>query len=202
MPLANHSERITKSLYMAAAIIGAAVFAGWVADRHEVTAMGKGLVTMKPATATTILLCGLAGLIMAARGSRTALGVGVLITPCFPSLSAVGGYVMHIFEDNLQFSVGRGIPSAGTVLAFWLFGAAMIFSGTGLRVNAWWGLAILAIGLIAHVGYLFDAPSLYYFVPEISTAMAVHTALAFELLGAALYLERSPAGPLTDNPSN
>jgi len=48
------------------------------------------------------------------------------------------------------------------------------------------GLIIAAIGTLALVGYIIDAPILYYYVEGINSAIACHTAGLFMLMGIGL----------------
>jgi hypothetical protein len=56
------------------------------------------------------------------------------------------------------------------------------------------GAAVAAVGGVAVVGYLFDIPALYYNISEISTAMALNTAILFVLLGSGFYMIRGGDG--------
>jgi nitric oxide reductase large subunit len=48
------------------------------------------------------------------------------------------------------------------------------------------GLAIGIIGALAVIGYIINAPLLYYFISGVNSAMALHTAILFVLLGIGL----------------
>lgn len=47
---------------------------------------------------------------------------------------------------------------------------------------------VVTVGAVAVLGYIFNAPLLYYFVENTSTAMALHTAILFCLLGIGFIL--------------
>jgi nitric oxide reductase large subunit len=45
---------------------------------------------------------------------------------------------------------------------------------------------VAAIGALAVVGYIINAPILYYFVKGVNSAMARHTAILLVLMGTGL----------------
>jgi hypothetical protein len=55
------------------------------------------------------------------------------------------------------------------------------------------GSLIAAAGLVAIVGYIVGIPALYYHLGTISSAMALHTAMLFVLLGAGFVSIRGVA---------
>ncbi len=48
------------------------------------------------------------------------------------------------------------------------------------------GLIVAAIGALAIVGYMIDAPILYYYIEGVNSAIACHTAVLFVLIGIGL----------------
>ena len=48
------------------------------------------------------------------------------------------------------------------------------------------GLFIAAVGVIAILGYCINTPLLYYYVEGVNSAIALHTAFLFVLLGIGL----------------
>ena len=48
------------------------------------------------------------------------------------------------------------------------------------------GLIVGSIGAVAVVGYIINAPLLYYYIEGVNSAMACHTAVLFVLLGMGL----------------
>jgi nitric oxide reductase large subunit len=50
------------------------------------------------------------------------------------------------------------------------------------------GCIVTLIGIIAVGGYIINMPLLYYLVKGFSTAMALHTAILFVILGIGLIL--------------
>src|SRR3990172_10710433 len=53
------------------------------------------------------------------------------------------------------------------------------------------GYLVLTIGIIAIIGYVVNQPTLYYYIDNVSSAMAIHTAILFVLLGIALIFSRN-----------
>lgn len=100
---------------------------------------------------------------------------------------------MFVVEDiNAILTVYPGRPSLGAVVCFVLIlltGLAVMFKPTWIRTYIRIsGVMIFIFGAIGLCGYLFNVPVMYYSVSEISTAMAIHTALLFVIIGIALML--------------
>lgn len=85
-----------------------------------------------------------------------------------------------------------GTPSLATISAFLLFVCAEIF--VILKVKnlksklLFVGQVIMAIGVVAILGYILGLPPLYYFVKKLSVPIAFNTSALFILLGAGLAL--------------
>ena len=91
-------------------------------------------------------------------------------------------------ETGAVETVLPGRPSVGTMVAFMLVATAGFLAMVRpARLPAYLlflDCLILLTGVVALIGYAFDLPALYYYVPGgISTAMAFHTAALFALLG-------------------
>ena len=85
-----------------------------------------------------------------------------------------------------------GRPSVGTMLCFLLVETAGVLTifvpASLLRCLPLLGWSVVLLGAVAVAGYAIDIPTLYYPVTTLSTAMAVHTAILFILLGGGLVL--------------
>ena len=83
-----------------------------------------------------------------------------------------------------------GRPSLPTMINFILIalgGIFTMFNSPRLRIQLKvTGLIVAAVGLLAVVGYIINAPQLYYFIKDINSAMACHTAVLFVMLGTGL----------------
>jgi len=49
------------------------------------------------------------------------------------------------------------------------------------------------------IGYLISTPVLYYEIPGISNAIAIHTTILFTFLGAALFLIGQEKSEISEN---
>ncbi|MGH9922576.1 MAG: HAMP domain-containing protein, partial [Nitrososphaerales archaeon] len=97
---------------------------------------------------------------------------------------------LFVREDEAVNSVTPGRPSLGTMASFILIVIASLASlrnhvtiNKQLSVIGW---TITVIGGLAIVGYIVDLPALYYTAESWSTAMALHTAIMFFLLGTGI----------------
>jgi hypothetical protein len=83
-----------------------------------------------------------------------------------------------------------GRPSVPTMVNFLLIALAGIFTMLNLKKLQpklkIIGLAVGIIGVLAVSGYIINAPILYYYLPGINSAIALHTALLFVLTGIGL----------------
>jgi hypothetical protein len=87
-------------------------------------------------------------------------------------------------------TVVPGRPSIPTMLNFLIIAIAGILTildteylQSKLKV---FGFIIGIIGAVAVFGYIIDVPLLYYFVEGVNSAIALHTAVLFILLGTGL----------------
>jgi PAS domain S-box-containing protein len=96
-------------------------------------------------------------------------------------------FVKEAYDENTSV-LGR--PAIITMVDFILIVTAGIFSLSDYmkskRLPFWIGLVILSSGSLSLVGYATNLPYLYYYMPGLSTAMAIHTSILFVLSGMAL----------------
>jgi hypothetical protein len=87
-------------------------------------------------------------------------------------------------------SVTPGRPSLPTIANFLLVALAAILALINpaplLVMLRAIGIYIGATGALAALGYIFGVPLLYYYIADLNSAMALHTALLFVLLGTGL----------------
>jgi signal transduction histidine kinase len=193
----------------AAALVGAAVLAGWWLDLPVLKSVIPGHVSMKPNTALGFGLAGTALLLLSARpGSPRSQRVGRWLALLVVS---IGGLTLSEYAfgwrlgiDELLFKddpdpaatliPGRMAPS--TAFNFLLLGLALLGIGWEPRrgVRPAEGLAFLAgvVGLISLLEYAVGRPVLYGFSQY--TRMALHTAAVFAALSAGLLLARPAQG--------
>ena len=94
--------------------------------------------------------------------------------------------------DMEILAVKPGFPSAGTIINFILIAVSGIIvilnRDSALKALPILGLVMAALGAAAIGGYIFNIPLFYYDIEGLSSAMALHTAILFVLLGLGLIL--------------
>ena len=89
--------------------------------------------------------------------------------------------------DSNNFSVAPGLPSLATTAAFTFSSLSGFFwLIRAYRLSSLVAVPIVTFGAVALVGYAVGDPSLYWYIPPYSGAMALHTAFAFTMLGLSL----------------
>ncbi len=185
-----------------------AVIMGWVFDIDVLKRILPGFVTMKFSTALSFLFSGII-LFFAWRRERptqsdwadvmlpsASLLLSLLMgTALISVLLGFNSGIERLFIEDRPDAILTpvpGRPSMGTMLAFIaiaVLGIVAIGVWRGkMRFYRWLGGLVSILGLAALVGYLFDWPFLYYGVANVSTAMAVHTALLFTVVGAGFVI--------------
>ena len=186
---------------------GVLVMLGWFLDIPILKSIYPGWVTMKFATAFSFVLSGVlvysVGRI--ARGERSWAHVllpGFVLMLLLPMAGLLGATMLdvdigmtEIFvqeRSGAVLSVLPGRPSLMSIVCFTLVAAvgvvAMFAPNAKPRLWRMMGALLVMVGMVALFGYAFDTPLLYYYQENLSTAMAVHTAALFVLLGIALWL--------------
>lgn len=177
---------------------GTGVMVGWFYDWEWAKSLIVGKVTMKFTTALCFALAGLMGMI-GLSPQRTVLreivvGIGamligtVMLSQLVANVAAQPSLWDTLFvQPDLggeQQTVTPGRPSVGTMTAFFLYSIMGVTWTQGFRgVALWLGRAVMAIGCLGVAGYVLGLPHLYYYFKDASTAMAVHTAILFTILG-------------------
>ena len=180
---------------------------GWFTGIPLLTSILPTWVTMKFSTALCFFLSG-AILYFVAETQRGKKSLSQIVLPICSLIiillmatlliSVIIGVKSGIEDLFVQESAGAvhttvpGRPSVGTMINFLLVAITAllsILSFTHLRTYVMWlGACILTIGMVATLGYMIDVSSLYYNLERVSTAMAFHTAILFDLLGVGFYL--------------
>ncbi|MDD5296843.1 MAG: PAS domain S-box protein [Rhodocyclaceae bacterium] len=190
-------------------IIGAVVLLGWWLDNTALKSLLPQWVTMKVNTALGFLLCGLAlwwqrheaAGAMACNAARVCAGLAALLG-LLTLMEYLGGRDFGI--DNVLFpepagalqtsQPGRMAPA--TAFNFLFSGLALLLLDRGARGGLcpaqWLTLPPLAVAFLAVTGYLYGAKNLYEI--GLFTSMALHTALAFSILGLGLFWARPTRG--------
>jgi len=203
---------ITRIVSVAVIIIGLVVMIGWFTDDDTLKRLNPNWVTMKFSTAVSFLASGMVVfLINESRNKNSEASKIIIFAPLIVVLffmatllvstiagTSTGVSSLFIAEDPSAAigSVKAGTPSVGTMINF------LLIIGTGFtyllahpkhrKYLSISGAIILALAIIALVGYAIDSPPLYYQIEGASGAMALHTAIAFALLGISLIILAKP----------
>jgi PAS domain S-box-containing protein len=189
-------------------LFGMVSLCGWAFHLPALTSVLPGAVEMKANTACSLVLSGIALLILASRTSRR----GELAARCLAAIVVVIGtatFAEYAFDwqlgmDELLFkdSVGafaffRGRMSPFSAFAFIALGIALL----GMTARSWQNTAktsamvSAAIGMVSLIGYLWNANELTTdrWLPPV----AINSALCFALMSAGiLIVPGKPARPV------
>jgi len=200
---------MSKAVALVVVCAGLLVMAGWVLDIGILKSILPGWVTMKFSTALSFVLSGITLFFLAriVHGENTwaqvilpittlsiLLLMATLLASTFLGMrSGVEDLFVQETGEAVK-SVTPGRPSIGTMISFILMGLAgvlaMLIEDTLDRWLFVIGCLIALTGGLALCGYILDLPLLYYTLEGISTAMALHTALLFCMLGTGLIMLR------------
>lgn len=182
-------------------ITGLIVLVGWVTQYTPILNLQEGWVTMKTLTAICFVLSGLIIISLSKQLKDKYWAQVVLSASTIGLLFFLGGTAtLHIFEAALGMenlfakeavdlaikSARPGEPSIATTLCFAFIaaiGLTKLFHINDKKVTKKMGGAIFSMGVFALLGYLLGQPLMYYYVPQISSGMAAHTALIFTGIG-------------------
>jgi len=178
-------------------MLGLAVLAGWQFGWESITNFWSP-VSMKPTTAIGFLLTGIMFLCMSVRKygiteyilSWSSMSVWALMAIILgESIYDVDVGITGLFitdkVDAILDSICPGEPSLMTCVSFLVtstLGLLWIFTSKQQHkpILPW---CIFGIGTLPIIGYVINNPLLYYHVEGMSTAMAFHTAVGFQLCG-------------------
>lgn len=171
-----------------------AIIAGWLGMLGWLTGwMGLAAInteawpTMKLSTSMLCILGGI-GCLTAKwhEGIEWATGLAiVMIIASVVGAFAVGGVIAS--GDTEVKTIHPGMPSWATLVAFFLLGVMRLAVNDPNRYRI--TTAMEAIGLLAIVGYAIKQPWMYYYLPSLSTGMALTTAIAVVATGRSVRLE-------------
>lgn len=201
------SYRIPEGLAILVSMVGAIVMIGWIFDVEILKSILPVWVTMKATTAIAFILSGVT-VYCIARSQQKSSSVASVILPIttmvilllmVTHLSAsclglrLGLSRLFVREpEGAMMSVIPGRPSVATMSEFILIAIAGVLTMLKLANLKKWllflGWLVVLIGAVAVTGYILRAPALYYYIEDISTAMAFHTSILFVLTGISLIL--------------
>ncbi len=208
----RHRRAPTKSLRLALCLatiaLGLVALVGWVWHVDAFKVVLPGLTTMKANTAIAFVAGGsgllLASVPRATPGRRAAIILMGAVVALLGAASLVEyAFGVRLGLDELLFADPNstsmpypGRMSPATAVGFLPTGVAIVLlAGRGGRwVGAAHALAAApaAIGYLSLAGYAYGVNGLYSFGPFVS--VAIHTALAFACLAAAILLTRPGEG--------
>jgi hypothetical protein len=198
-------RKIAKGLSLVVIIASIMVIIGWVFDISILKSISPAWVSMKFDAAIGFVLSGitlyfivraiegdfdLAQVVLAISSLLIILLMGILF---FSTLLGIHTGAESLFIQEAAGAVKTvtpGRPSVPTTINFILIGLAGILTmlkpeKVQLRLKII-GYVVGTIGALAIVGYIINAPLLYYFIEGRNSAMACHTAILFVLFGTGL----------------
>lgn len=198
--------KISKFLSLIVGIEACLVMSGWIFGINALTRILPSGINMKFPTALTFFFAAI-GLYFLTRLIEDNYELSQVVLPgvsliIFLTMSAflasglsggqIGLEILFVRGQSPLTIFGSGMPAIPTAINFILFGLACIFSlfdgGGRFKRLAFFGYVILIIGGIAVLGYLINAPLLFYQFSSSSIPIAFNTALSFVLLGLGLLL--------------
>jgi len=215
-----NNKTIVKIIAYILLFAGLAVIIGWIFNIEVLKSVFSGFVTMKFSAAVGFMLSGIVLHLMIlqreGKGSKLLLIILVvsMITVSVLISAALVGININLVNLIVKEAPGAvnttypGVPPAIAIFNFGLMTLAGFLSAFGIksrRIYAAIGILIGLVGITALAGYILKIPMLYFNLPGISTAIAVHGAVLFVLMGLGLILlcmgkcEDKPANPEKTN---
>ena len=199
------SYNLAKILSIIVLGIGITVLIGWFSDIDILKSLSPNWVTMKFSTAMCFVMGGMILYFMnESERENSDYSKIILLTPMIiilfftvtfliSTLANIPTGIQDIFikeKTNAIKSVSSGIPSIGTMINFLLIYIAglisLLNSTKKKKIFSLIGIAITSIGSLAVLGYIINFEVLYYTVEGLSTAMALHTAISFVIIGTGI----------------
>lgn len=199
--------KIAHLLGIIVTLSGLTIMVGWILDIDILKSILPVWVTMKFTTALSFFLSGIILYFLASSEAGSAeiakivlplmtlfiflIMVTLLVSTFVGIRTGVEDLFVKETEGAVK-SVTPGRPSVGTMINFICIAIAGIFTMldlTKLKPNVQIiGWIVFVVGGVAVIGYIINVPLLYYTLERYSTAMALHTAILFMLLGVGLIL--------------
>jgi signal transduction histidine kinase len=204
---------VTSVAAVAVAVIGAVVLVGWATGIEPLTSIIPGRIIMIPNTATGFLLAGVSLWLLRnpiersrarANVARAAAAV-VLVLGVLTFIERVTGANFGIdlllFADAVRTYpyLPPGQMASNSTVCFTLAGLSLLTLDLtrwrGFYPHEWFAAAGLGVSLLALMGYLFGATSMYTF--DSAAGMALLTASSFATLHTGLLVARPQRGVVT-----
>lgn len=208
---AQRDVRCTTARWLCATVIaiGGLTLIGWEYDLSLLKGFSRRLVAMNPTTAVALVLGAISLHILSPQSPTSAVGrhlahFGAALVVVI-GLLRVGSYVVgsEVPIDQVLYATAleleHGMPNRmapNTALGLLLVGFALLTLNVETR-RGWRPAPILAlgaaaIGLLVLIGYAYSQRALYSVGPFMP--MALHSAVAFVLLAAAILVARMDRG--------
>ncbi|MBI4131974.1 MAG: HAMP domain-containing histidine kinase, partial [Nitrosarchaeum sp.] len=203
------SSKLSQIISCVSICIGLIVCIGWILDIPSLKSIIPNEVTMKFSTSISFIFSGLT-IYFISRYNEGKTGIAQIVVPVSSFIvflfmaTLLTAYIFGITSGIEQLFIREnsdavktshaGMPSFPTTVNFILIIVAGIFAFSESRLKKWVtpiGYVISTIGIIAIVGYVVNQPALYYYIDNVSSAMAIHTSILFVILGIALILSRN-----------
>ncbi len=205
------ATKTTQIIFVFSGIVIAAsivVMIGWLLDLAVLKSIIPGFVTMKFSTALSFFFSGWI-LFFAVHLQHEPRGFAQVFLPIVTMVNLMIMSILLIsiifgLRSGLEslfvretteavFTLRPGLPSIGTVVNFILIGLVGLFamSQANTLQNSYYifsGCVVLLVAAIALIGYATSQPVLFYHIENISSGMAIHTAVLFGMLGSCLLL--------------
>ncbi len=216
--------RWSRGLGVGVATVGAVVLVGWALQIQMLREILPGLATMKPDTATGMLLLGVAMAVLARPrrmpgwaviGARATAWLVVaffattLLEYAITRDFGINTVVLRLLGRGEEALTGRGgggerwaplmAPAPATIAGLMLAGLSLALLDARprwrIRPSEILGASAGMIGMVAVLGYVFGVQELYHFGLYFSTAL--HTAICLVTLGLAVLLSRAERGAMS-----
>lgn len=202
----NGLRKISFYLALTTLVVGVLVVFGWILKIELIKSILPHFVTMKFTTALCFVLAGTAAVLASKPFKHRRMCENVLlamlsISSVFIVQDQIYAYAYkyvsfwdRIYIDNSPvFTYVSGRPSVGTLVLFLLLDLIEVTYILNLNSSTYIfrrliSGAVMVAAVVALIGYAIGEPSLYYYSKESSTAMAIHTAVLFLLLGSSHFV--------------
>jgi len=178
------------------------ILLGWLGNTPWILSIIPGAVTMKFATALTLFLQSVGALAISEENPKLEFVSATCHVAAIIILMFVIWSPVITTDPGDAFTVRVGMPSFGTLFAALGITAAhfmVTVFPSGRVLHQWKMHQVTAVGVslltvVAFIGYLTNSPILFYYFPELSTGMAIHTAACYLALALANFnLKGSPS---------
>jgi len=200
-----------------ATAVGGLVLVGWFLGIRLLTSLFPNYATIKPNTASCLILAGLSLWLLrvpSGRGGSISSKPGRMGQICALSVALVGLLTLVEYLLNLDLGIDQtllrdiwtdprvsppGRMSIATAFGFFMLGVSLFMVGRKSPLNATvsqiLALIILGDAVLTCAGYIYGVHDLY--AVSFYSAMGVHTALVFILLGVGTLFARPDRGLLS-----